>query len=128
MAVTKYPLIRYKVLDRCFRTTYKKYYIETLVEECNNVLYEMTGDPESVKLRQVRDDIAFMRSPEGWNIELAELFDGKKRIYRYEDVRFSIMNLPMNARVMEEFKNWSKFCLSLKECPSLIGCKNLSPR
>lgn len=65
----------------------------------------MTGDEESVKLRQVRDDIAFMRSPEGWNIELEELFDGKKRIYRYEDTKFSIMNLPLNAKVMEEFRS-----------------------
>lgn len=65
----------------------------------------MTGEEESVKLRQVRDDIAFMRSPEGWNIELAELFDGKKRIYRYEDAKFSIMNLPLNAKVMEEFRS-----------------------
>ncbi len=65
----------------------------------------MTGEEESVKLRQVRDDIAFMRSPEGWDIELAELFDGKKRIYRYEDTKFSIMNLPLNAKVMEEFRS-----------------------
>jgi hypothetical protein len=53
---------------------------------------------ESVKLRQVQDDIAFMRSPEGWDIELAELFDGKKKIYRYEDTKFSIMNVPLNAK------------------------------
>ncbi|MBK8516555.1 MAG: WYL domain-containing protein [Saprospiraceae bacterium] len=105
MAISKFPLIRYKVLDRCFRTTYKKYFIEDLINECNKVLYEMTGEEESVKLRQIRDDIAFMRSPEGWNIDLEELFDGKKRIYRYEDTKFSIMNLPLNAKVMEEFRS-----------------------
>ncbi len=105
MSISKFPLIRYKVLDRCFRTTYKKYHIEDLIEECNKVLYDMTGEEESVKLRQVRDDIAFMRSPEGWGIELQELYDGKKRIYRYEDTKFSIMNLPLNAKVMEEFRS-----------------------
>ncbi len=105
MAISKFPLVRYKVLDRCFRNSYKKYYIETLVEECNKALEEITGVGESVKLRQVRDDIAFMRSPEGWNIELAELFDGKKRIYRYENTRFSIMNLPLNTRLIEEFRS-----------------------
>ena len=105
MSISKYPLIRYKVLDKCFRTSYKKYYIEDLVDKCNEALEEMTGNSESVKLRQVRDDIAFMRSPEGWNIELQELFDGKKRIYRYEDTSFSIMNLPLNAKVMEEFRS-----------------------
>lgn len=105
MPISKYPLIRYKVLDRCFRTTYKRYFIEDLIDECNAVLYEMTGEEESVKLRQVREDIAFMRSPEGWNIELADIFDGKKRIYRYEDPSFSIMNLPMTAGIMEEFRS-----------------------
>lgn len=65
----------------------------------------MTGEDESVKLRQVQDDIAFMRSPEGWDIELAELYDGKKKIYRYEDTTFSIMNVPLNAKVMEEFRS-----------------------
>ncbi len=65
----------------------------------------MTGQHESVKLRQVQDDIAFMRSPEGWDIELAELYDGKKKIYRYEDTTFSIMNVPLNAKVMEEFRS-----------------------
>ena len=65
----------------------------------------MTGQDESVKLRQVQDDIAFMRSPEGWDIELQELYDGKKRIYRYEDTKFSIMNVPLNAKVMEEFRS-----------------------
>jgi predicted DNA-binding transcriptional regulator YafY len=105
MAISKYPLIRYKVLDKCFRTSYKKYFIDDLVDECNRVLEEVTGNGESVKLRQIREDIAFMRSPEGWSIELAELFEGKKRIYRYEDTSFSIMNLPLNAKVMDEFRS-----------------------
>lgn len=105
MAISKFPLIRYKVLDKCFRASHKKYFIEDLVDACNEALEEMTGNAESVKLRQVRDDIAFMRSPEGWNIELLETFDGKKRLYRYEDTMFSIMNLPLNAKVMEEFRS-----------------------
>jgi len=65
----------------------------------------VTGQEESVKLRQVQDDIAFMRSTEGWSIELAELLDGKKKIYRYEDTKFSIMNVPLNAKVMDEFRS-----------------------
>jgi hypothetical protein len=42
------------------------------------------------------DDIAFMRSHEGWSIELAELNEGNKKIYRYEDINFSINNAPLN--------------------------------
>src|SRR6476620_11387676 len=97
MAITKKPLIRYKILDGCFRNSFKNYTKEILLTKVNEELFEITGDEsQCIKLRQLQDDIAFMRSPEGWNIELAELFDGKKRIYRYEDTNFSINNAPLN--------------------------------
>ena len=86
MAITKKPLIRYKILDACFRNPFKNYTKELLLEKVNEELFEISGDESHcIKLRQLQDDIAFMRSSEGWAIELAELFDGKKRIYRYED-------------------------------------------
>ena len=94
MATTKNPLIRYKILDKCFRNPYKKYYFETLLQTVNDNLFEITGDLEGIKTRQLRDDIAFMRSSEGWGIDIEELYDGKKKIYRYEDLNFSIILYP----------------------------------
>ena len=32
MAITKNPLIRYKILDECFRNPYKNYYFEILLD------------------------------------------------------------------------------------------------
>lgn len=104
MAITKIPLIRYKILDKCFRNPYKNFYFETLLETVNEALFEISGEEEGIKTRQLRDDIAFMRSPEGWSIELAELTDGKKKIYRYEDVNFSINNAPLNEVEMDQFQ------------------------
>ena len=93
MAITKNPLIRYKILDTCFRNPYKRFSKEILLDTLNEKLMELFDDESHcIKLRQMQDDIAFMKSTEGWGIELADEFDGKKRIFKYEDLNFSINN------------------------------------
>ena len=121
MAITKNPLIRYKILDKCFRNPYKNFYFETLLEAVNEMLFEITGDVEGIKTRQVRDDIAFMRSSEGWNIELAELSEGKKKIYRYEDVNFSINNAPLNEVEMDQFQSAIQVLSQFEGMPQFEG-------
>lgn len=96
MATNKNALIRYKVLDKCFRNTGKKYYINDLIEECNKMLSDIDPESGGISLRQIRDDIAFMKSSEGWSIELGNFKDGKKMYYRYEDTSYSIDNSPLN--------------------------------
>jgi predicted DNA-binding transcriptional regulator YafY len=121
MAITKNPLIRYKILDKCFRNPYKKYYFETLLETVNETLYEITGDAVGIKTRQLRDDISFMRSIEGWSIELEELTDGKKKIYRYEDVNFSINNAPLNEVEMDQFQSAIQVLSQFEGMPQFEG-------
>lgn len=121
MATTKNPLIRYKILDKCFRNPYKNFYFETLLEAVNEMLFEITGDEEGIKTRQLRDDIAFMRSSEGWNIELAELSEGKKKIYRYEDVNFSINNAPLNEVEMDQFQSAIQVLSQFEGMPQFEG-------
>ncbi len=125
MAVTKNPLIRYKILDSCFRNPYKTFYFETLLETVNEQLFEATGNDESIKTRQLRDDIAFMRSPEGWSIELADLNDGKKKIYRYEDVNFSINNAPLNEVEMDQFKSAIQVLSQFEGMPQFEGIQEI---
>lgn len=121
MAITKNPLIRYKILDKCFRKPYKNYHFDTLLETVNEALYEITGDGEGIKTRQLRDDIAFMRSPEGWSIELTELSEGKKKIYRYEDVNFSINNAPLNEIEMDQFQSAIQVLSQFEGMPQFEG-------
>ena len=121
MAITKNPLIRYKILDKCFRNPYKNFYFETLLEAVNEILFEITGDEEGIKTRQLRDDIAFMRSSEGWNIELAEFSEGKKKIYRYEDVNFSINNAPLNEVEMDQFQSAIQVLSQFEGMPQFEG-------
>jgi hypothetical protein len=96
MAYTKNALIRYKILDTCFRNTGKRYFIEDLINECEKVLLELEPNSNGISLRQIRDDISFMKSTEGWEIELGNFKDGKKMYYRYVDTSFSINNMPLN--------------------------------
>ena len=121
MPITKMPLIRYKLLDKCFRNPYKNFYFETLLETVNESLCEITGDEEGIKTRQLRDDIAFMRSSEGWGIELAELTDGKKKIYRYEDVNFSINNAALNQVEIDEFQSALQVLSQFEGMPQFEG-------
>ncbi|WP_214225843.1 WYL domain-containing protein [Pedobacter sp. B4-66] len=102
MAVTKNPLIRYRILDRCFSNSGKKYYIEDLIEECRKVLQEINPLTKGISRRQILDDINFMESSEGWNINLARYRTGKRVYYRYNDVSYSINNFPFgNLNILE---------------------------
>jgi predicted DNA-binding transcriptional regulator YafY len=125
MAITKNPLIRYKILDKCFRNPYKNYYFETLLQTVNETLYEITGDDEGIKTRQLRDDIAFMRSEEGWSIELDELNDGKKKIYRYTDIDFSINNAPLNEVEMGHFQSAIQVLSQFEGMPQFEGIQEI---
>ncbi|MBO4721717.1 MAG: WYL domain-containing protein [Muribaculaceae bacterium] len=95
MPVNKNANIRYRTLDRCFRDTRKRYFIEDLIDECNEALlsYNFEG---GVKRRQIFDDIKFMESDAGYSIELDKLRDGKKVYYRYADPTFSINQQPLS--------------------------------
>ena len=63
MAQGKNAYIRYKVLDRCFRDSRRHYYMEDLVEACNEELYNYDGS--SVSERTIREDIHFMQRQAG---------------------------------------------------------------
>lgn len=126
MAVTKNPFIRYKILDSCFRNPYKKFTKELLLEFLNDKLVELFDDESHcIKLRQMQDDIAFMKSSEGWGIELAEDFDGKKRIFRYDDLNFSINNAPLNEMELIEFQSAIQVLSQFEGMPQFEGIQEI---
>lgn len=96
MSTNKHAIIRYQTLDKCFRNVGRNYAIEDLVEECNKSIYGYTGKEEGIKKRQLYDDIKFMESEQGWNIELKKLKEGRTVFYKYENSNFSISNQPLN--------------------------------
>lgn len=107
MAVTKNALVRYQVLDKCFRNPGRNYTLDDLLEECNKALYELNGDTDGIKRRQLQKDIVFMESDQGWAIPLERIRFGEKNqkvYFRYEDSSFSINNQPLNQSEAEQLK------------------------
>jgi len=105
MSVNKNALIRYQVLDRCFRNTGRMYFWEDLLEECNKALIDFNPNIEGIQRRQLFDDIRFMESDAGWSIPLGRIRQGRKVYYRYEDLSFSISNQPLNDSEAEQIKS-----------------------
>lgn len=90
MADTKYPIIRYQTLNKCFRNKYKRYYIEDLIDACSKAIYDYCGKEIGCSRRTILNDIEFMESSAGWNIDLKRMKDGKRVYYRYKDMDYTI--------------------------------------
>ena len=59
MPVDKQVLLRYQVLNRCFRDPYGEYTIDDLVEMCNKALRK--ADKQEVSKRTVQNSIEKIR-------------------------------------------------------------------
>jgi predicted DNA-binding transcriptional regulator YafY len=105
MATNKNALLRYKTLDRCFQNTGRGYNFEELLNEVNLALTEDEPNSSGINVRQLREDIRFMRSNAGYNAPIeTKIFDSKKHIYFYSDPNFSIYNSPLNETEAKQMK------------------------
>jgi hypothetical protein len=119
MATNKHATIRYHALDRCFSNYGRKYFIEDLIDACNEAIYEFAGIEDGVKRRQVFDDITFMESEQGWSIPLERIKDGKRVYYRYSDKSFSIKNHGINQAEAEQLKETLTILTRFKGMPQI---------
>ena len=105
MPSTKKPLKRYSILDRCFSNTGRNYTFESLREAVNYWTFEKDPQSKGISTRYLRDDIAFIKSSVSWET-LIETCPGlgKKRHYRYDDPKFSILQRLVNETQIEELK------------------------
>ena len=92
MASNKHAQVRYKVLDDCFSNFRRKFYINDLLERCNEALREIYGSNHSgIKIRTLRSDISYMRDRAGEaGVDIEVLEDGNGNYYRYSERDFSI--------------------------------------
>ena len=116
MAQGKNAYIRYKVLDRCFRDSRRHYYMEDLVEACNEELYNYDGS--SVSERTIREDIRFMQRQAGGGVPLERKMDGHRAYYTYSDRNFSIQNLPMSQSEAEMLSDTIQMLSRFKGLPN----------
>lgn len=105
MPTNKNAQLRYKILDRCFSDFKHKYTIEELVDEVNDSLYDMTG--KYISLRQIRDDIKYMRDRVTYNapIKAYPLGTGRQCYYRYEDKDYSIFDNELSAKEVNDLRS-----------------------
>ncbi len=128
MATNKHATIRYHALDRCFSNFGRRFYIEDLIEACNEALYEFSGIEDGVKRRQVFDDITFMESEQGWFIPLDRIKDGRRVYYRYEDRNFSIKNQGINQSEAEQLKETLSILSRFKGLPQFDWIEEMQIR
>lgn len=128
MATNKNALIRYKVLDNCFRNPGKRYFIDDLIEECEKVLLEIDPDSNGISRRQILDDISFMESKDGWKIELNRIREGRKVFYRYSDPVFSINNMPLNEVEIHQLQSAADILSQFKGMPQFEWVNELIPK
>lgn len=111
MPLGKNPDIRYKILDRCFSNFKHKYDIDELLEIVNDYLNDFSG--QTINVRQLREDIRFMRDPAAYNAPIkAYPLEGNKCYYRYEEEGFSIFK---NELTLEDTQNLSATIEMLKK-------------
>ena len=98
MATNKHAMIRYQALDACFSNRYRRFYMEDLIEACNEALKEFYNSKEDVsedseyyvKRRTIFADISYMKSSKGWDAPIQSCYEGRRCYYRYSDENFSI--------------------------------------
>ncbi len=105
MSTNKHAIIRYQALDKCFGNFGRKYFMDDLIEVCNNALYEHSSITNGVKRRQLFEDIKFMESDEGYRIPLMRHKEGQRIYYRYENKDFSINQRTLTPAEIEQLRH-----------------------
>ena len=93
MPVDKQVLLRYKVLNRCFRNRFRGYTIDDLVDACNDALRK--ADKQEVSKRTIQNDINSLEADYGIMLD-EKLKRGRQRLYRYRDTSYSLPIIRMN--------------------------------
>lgn len=128
MAINKNAQIRYKILDNCFRNSGRRYFIEDLISECNKKLMEIDPDSKGISRRQIFDDINFMESSEGWEIDLVHHKYNRRVYYRYADTSFSINNMPLDETDIKRLQTTLQTISQFKGMPQFEWMYELLPK
>ncbi|GIV28518.1 MAG: WYL domain-containing protein [Bacteroidia bacterium] len=119
MSTNKMAMIRYKLLDDCFRNRGKRYTIDELVEIINDYLMENYGSGMEISKRQIYNDIEFLESSTGFNACIQRIKDGKNVYYTYADKNFSIFKTPLSEEEVKKIKEAIRLLETFKGRPQL---------
>lgn len=121
MAGNKHALTRYRVLDACFSSSVKKYYVEDLIKKCNEALLERyPSGSVTISRRTFFDDLNDLDElVSEYGVEIRRLNDGRKKYYQYSEPGFSLftkgftddelVSLKETIQTLQQFKGLPSF-------------------
>jgi predicted DNA-binding transcriptional regulator YafY len=95
MSQNKNALLRYRIIDKCLSNSMKSYTFKDIKDEVDRVLLEKNPNYDGISDHQLRVDIRYMISTEGYDAPIIQRKRGRERIYEYESP-FSIAKSIMN--------------------------------
>ena len=104
MATNKNAIIRYHALDRCFSIPGTKYFIEDLIESCNDAMPDIDPNSSGIKRHQMYEEIKFTGVSLGYDATIESFKNSRKVYYRYDNQNFSIINHPINIQKAQQLK------------------------
>lgn len=128
MSTNKNAILRYQTLDKCFRNPGKRYFINDLIDECNEALFDYDPSNSGIQKRQIYDDILFMKDSKGYNAPIEEIKEGRSVYRRYSDLNFSINNQPINESEATQLKEALITLNRFKGMPQFEWVNDLSTR
>jgi predicted DNA-binding transcriptional regulator YafY len=102
--MNKHQHIRYKVINRCLRDFDNYYGWRELAEQCIDEIIKINGDRETISRKTIYNDLAYIKSPNGFNMEVITYNQGKNVYYRYEDPSITIDKQPLAPNEIEKLK------------------------
>ena len=82
MAQNKKAQLRYRVIDLCLST--KKVSFKELKQEVERVLTEHLPEFDGISDHQLRSDLKYMMSEQGYGAPIVQQRNGRDRLYTYE--------------------------------------------
>ena len=104
MPTNKNAQLRYRILDRCFSNFHRKYAIEDLLNEVNEALIDLYGPQAKISIRQIREDLKYMRDSMGFDAPIVafRFGEGNRCFYRYDDKDFTIFNNELTDKELHD--------------------------
>lgn len=123
MAKSKHAFSRYKIINDCLSNPGRRFNIDKLVKQVNDVLLDQYDLERGVSKRQIYEDIKFMRSAEGYDAPIETYRDGQTMIYHYSDPDYDFAKHGLTQRDKMQMKEVAEF---LEQFKNLEGFENYS--
>lgn len=105
MSTNKQAVLRFNMIDRCLRNTGRLWSFQDLKETIEKKLLEIDPGSSGISVKTLRNDLAFMRSSEGYDAPIETFVKDRCHYYKYSDPTFSINKKPLSESEVQKFRN-----------------------